>query len=434
MKIAPLIVSLTLLLTISGLAVADPIIVDHTCTSLADIPDTWIANAKSDLHIVYQHTSHGSQLITGMDTLRSFPAFGDLYDWDDAGLRAGALDLDDYGIAGCADLSQGDSIDTHGVTPWVTATRTLLDNPANTHVNVVMWSWCSINGHDIDRYLDNMEILISEYGLGGSKPRAADHPVQFVFMTGHAEGQGEGGVIHTANEQIRAHCRTLDRVLFDFADIENYDPNGTYFYDHPMWDNLDYSKNGYRDANWGQEWCAANRGSELEQLTTGDGVSGYSGCAECAHSGSAQADETINCVLKGRAAWHLFARLAGWGAGNHAPVIDYVGNQTISPGQQLRLEIKASDTEGDQFTLSCNNAPVGASFDTDTGIFLWTPDSNDVGTYQVTFAATETANPQNNTTRTVTITVGESQQGSGSSDSSGSGGGSGGGGCFIESL
>jgi hypothetical protein len=62
------------------------------------------------------------------------------------------LDLDDSGIPGCPDLSQGD---------WI----------------------------------DNMELLVAEYP-----------DVDFVFMTGHAEGQGEGGFIYAANQQIRQHC------------------------------------------------------------------------------------------------------------------------------------------------------------------------------------------------------------------------------------
>jgi hypothetical protein len=140
------------------------IIIDHECTDLGQIPDAWINEAKDHLHIVYQHTSHGSQLVTGVNALESYPEFGTKYEWTDNGLSG--LDFDDYGIPGCADLSQGDWINANGVTPWVTATRNLLDNAENNHVSVAMWSWCSINGHDIQRYLDNMEILISEYGQG----------------------------------------------------------------------------------------------------------------------------------------------------------------------------------------------------------------------------------------------------------------------------
>jgi hypothetical protein len=46
-------------------------IIDHLCTRLSDVPVRYITEAKNTLHIAYGHTSHGSQLITGMNGLES---------------------------------------------------------------------------------------------------------------------------------------------------------------------------------------------------------------------------------------------------------------------------------------------------------------------------------------------------------------------------
>ena len=345
MKNELIILAMIAILAVVPSACADAIIIDHNCTNLSEIPDEWIEAAKSDLHIAYQHTSHGSQLITGMNALENFPAFGSKYEWSDSGTSG--LDLDDYGISGCADLSQGDYIDGNGVTPWVTATRNLLNNPANSHVNVIMWSWCSINGHNAQRYVDNMEILVSEYP-----------DVTFVFMTGHAQGQSENlyddpqangdGHVHYNNELIRQHCIDNERILFDFADIEAYDPDGNYFWDQAMYDTLAYS-----GGNWGIEWCDSNVGSELEQLTTGNNVDGYSGCSSCAHCGSAGAGNTINCVLKGRGTWHTMARLAGWDGGQKPVCGDVTGEGEVDTTDLVLLLKHCVNPAGNPLVQEC---------------------------------------------------------------------------------
>ena len=59
-----------------------------------------------------------------------------------------------------------------------------------------------------------------------------DYPyVRFVYMTGHTNGTGLSGNLHLRNQQIRDYCNANKKILYDFEDIESYDPDGKYFGD-----------------------------------------------------------------------------------------------------------------------------------------------------------------------------------------------------------
>jgi len=257
------------------------IIADHATTDLGAIPASWINTVKDTLRLSYGHSSHGSQPVEGMKVLASNATYDTLYALNvDGAIQIGILSLDDYTPAG--DL--GDN----GDTAWATATRTYLDSSSGTGTtrNVVIWSWCggvSDNTEQgIDTYLSTMNQLELEYPA-----------VTFVYMTGHLDGTGEGGTLHRLNNRIRAYCRANNKVLYDFADIESYNPDGAYFLNLNADDNCDYD-----GGNWATQWCTTHSSSEL-----------CAPVAICAHS------QSLNCNLKARAFWWMLARVAGWDGG-----------------------------------------------------------------------------------------------------------------------
>ncbi|MBN1801761.1 MAG: hypothetical protein JW891_09665 [Candidatus Lokiarchaeota archaeon] len=246
--------------------------IDHNSAHLEDlkaIPESWIIEAKSNLHVVYWHTSHGSQVVDGMSPLDDFMNGSGLYTYNDGGTD-GALDLVD--ING-ADLSAN-------LYNFNEITRTFLDDTNNNNINVVMWSWCALHTspEEIGTYLSNMSQLELEYP-----------GVSFVYMTGHLDGTGEDGPVHVANQMIRNYCSVNNKILYDFADIESYDPDDNYFLDLGATDHCDYV-----GGNWALEW----------QNTHTMGVHWYS--CSCIHS------IALNGNMKAYGAWNLFARLAGW--------------------------------------------------------------------------------------------------------------------------
>jgi PKD repeat protein len=77
------------------------------------------------------------------------------------------------------------------------------------------------------------------------------------------------------------------------------------------------------------------------------------------------------------------------GMGNTAPTLDPIGNKSGFAFVNMAFDVTASDAEGDALTLSASGLPVGATFDTNTGHFDWTPGAADAGSHSVMFSASD---------------------------------------------
>jgi uncharacterized protein (TIGR03437 family) len=91
---------------------------------------------------------------------------------------------------------------------------------------------------------------------------------------------------------------------------------------------------------------------------------------------------------------------------NQAPVLTVPGAQTVQPGQTLNFTVSATDADtGQALTYAASNLPSGASFNTTTRQFSWTPAATQTGTYNVTFTVTDNGTPPLSNSKQVTITV-----------------------------
>jgi hypothetical protein len=251
-----------LLLILPGIIAAQGIIIDHTCTDITQIPDTWISKVKSMLKIHYAHTSHGEQITEGLERLSNSDSKYAFYPQN-----CTVPQTSDY-----LSLMEGHEVDGYCetyITPeyyWQGAAALNMTRSAlNTQdINVSLWAWCTqldyYSQGAAQGYLDAMAQLESEYP-----------GVTFIYLTGNAQSSEQNRV--DRNNQIRSYCRNNNKVLFDFADLdcwyngEQYTEDGIPL-EHPQY--------------WGDQGGHASYAS---------------------------------CDNKAKAFWWLLARIAGWDGG-----------------------------------------------------------------------------------------------------------------------
>jgi hypothetical protein len=296
------------IVNLDGSIVAGPYIADYSVAKegiLRSIPQKYIDSARYHLHVAYQHTSHGTHVTNGIFGLQSYKPGDDiLFGVTNNNPTSNKLDFNDYALSAYAESGHDASDLSRDETAFIQATRNFLDDPDNSQINVIMWSWCSITGHSVSaNYLSGMQQLINEYGKNGSKIGAGIgkrvNPVYFIFMTGHAENDNIGtGRPKNQADLITEFCKQNKQLCLDYYSIDTYDMSDNY------WDDTDDNANSTKyGGNFYQDWQNSHdKGVYWFDNRTTSGSVNY----------GSHLSQHITANRKSYGMWWILARIVGW--------------------------------------------------------------------------------------------------------------------------
>ena len=89
------------------------------------------------------------------------------------------------------------------------------------------------------------------------------------------------------------------------------------------------------------------------------------------------------------------------GETNRPPVLDSVGDRTVAEGDSLRIELNASDADGDELQYEVSGHPSGSLLS--ESIFTWAPTHEQSGAYEVTFTVSDGRGATDSDTITITV-------------------------------